>query len=101
MSRTKKTRPLAIRAADRTDGAVEVVLIHDHTNGVCEAEGLDVTQVLDLENGRGKCHAIVAPTGQVGICGCRWCSGYYERRWERRRERHSARREIAEQLQDV
>jgi hypothetical protein len=27
-------------------------------------------------------------------CGCRMCTGYFWRRWERRRDRHQARRAI-------
>ncbi|MET1071220.1 MAG: hypothetical protein ABWY11_01100 [Umezawaea sp.] len=93
MSRTDKTRPLWVQVADRR--MVTCVPVHDHRFGPCT---LPAETTVDT----------TVPGARVSGChwggnfhhlwnlsnGCRECTGYYDRRDDRRRSRHEARREL-------
>lgn len=90
MSRTDKTRPWQVRASDLP--MVTCYPIHDHTRGGCTLPP-NPTQAWG-PRGDHRCYWQEAPDfyyRRGGGCGCRMCTGYHERREDRRRERHAAR----------
>jgi hypothetical protein len=96
LSKTDKTRPWRVRAQEA--GLKEQ---HNHRNGVCDLPA-------DPSKGWGRfsgCHYTESHAfyyGPGGGCGCPMCSGQYENRQERRRDRHRAaqaiRRGVADEL---
>ncbi len=92
MSRTDKTRPEWVKIAERR--MVTCRPHHDHRFGPCTLpEQIDADTV--GHRGMDGCWWVVAEhiAGTVHN-GCRSCTGYYERREDRRRSRHESRREL-------
>lgn len=91
MSKTYKTRPLSVRVADVKDNGVGIKEVHDHRNGECDLPSSPVEQ-LKIE-GTTKCHWSYAYNGR-GLCGCGLCTERFQRRMDRRRERHNSKRSL-------
>lgn len=96
MSRTYKTRPLAVRMLDKKDNAVGVEEVHNHKDGrECDLPPYDAKSMMnDPRKGiYTKCHYYFVYKG-VNICGCRMCTGQEDRKTENRKARHSAKNEL-------
>ncbi|WP_033295770.1 hypothetical protein [Amycolatopsis jejuensis] len=99
MSRTDKTRPWWVRMADEPMRTCRPA--HDHRDGHCTLPP-DITRATESMGHVSTmgCHwratdfYLHAQSG--GSDGCRDCTGYYERRADRRRTRHESRRELRE-----
>lgn len=90
MSRTIKTMPWRVKVYD----AGWADPIHDHRFNECDLPPLshDVIGFTVVTN----CHwdqTAKAYYGDVTSDGCRMCTDYYMRKWDRRRSRHQAQRE--------
>lgn len=88
MSKTDKTKPWWVRVAEHNPPDQHDHRIHDCNlpeSAYAQADGYDwrdchwgdLSLWGDLDN---CCHG----------CGCRMCTGYYERLWGRRKSRHDA-----------
>ncbi len=66
---------------------------HDHSTGPCDLGRFDPA---DWQATR--CHIDLLYRGRNVCCGCRLCTGHDDRRVERRRDRHGARRQVREAL---
>jgi hypothetical protein len=93
MSKTDKTRPWAVRAAEQP--MVTCMPVHDHRWSGCtlpvahpDAVGFRVEGCYWEASDR-----FTYGRGCSG-CGCRMCTDFYGRRAERRRERHETRRRL-------
>lgn len=88
MSRTRKTRPIEVRMADKSDKGVGATADHNHANGECTLPESPTDQ-LKLTNKEWRdltCRWHFAYTGH-GLCGCWMCtdrSGKEQKRHERR-----------------
>lgn len=95
MSRTRKTRPLSVRIADKEDKKVGHVEVHNHINHDCDlpaslAEAVKTDAWLEArKTGRVPCHYSFTYTGH-GVCGCKMCTNQLERKTENRRVRHES-----------
>ncbi len=87
MSRTKKTRPLIVRMADKTDTRVEYSEHHNHESGVCTLPASPKDQ---FKNGHsrasGGCYYEWEYNGHR-VCGCPMCTEKIERRINVKRTR--------------
>lgn len=94
MSRTHKTRPLMVKAVDRTDHSVGLTEVHDHRGGDCTLPEQPPTKLDDLQEQlyRG-CYFDWEYTG-TQLCGCRMCTMHDEFRADRRRDRQKSKREL-------
>lgn len=96
MSRTRKTRPLMVKAADPTDHTVGLEEVHDHDDGVCnlpERPPRKLEHVTEIMYRPGQCYYTWEYKG-VGLCGCRMCTAHDEFKADRRKARHEAKREL-------
>jgi hypothetical protein len=93
MSRTDKTRPWWVKMAEQP--MVTCKPQHDHRFGPCTLpERIDAASAPIRRPSRG-CYWVVTDRYADTIHnGCRSCTGYYERREERRRSRHESHREL-------
>jgi hypothetical protein len=88
MSRTRKTRPIEVRMADKSDKGVGAITDHDHANGECTLPETPTAQ-LKLTNAQWRtltCRWHYQYTGH-GLCGCQMCTdrvGKENKRHERR-----------------
>lgn len=88
MSRTDVHRPPLVQARDPHNRHL-FVEFHDHaTKARCDLDRY-------LEEGwfRNACHLVYIGRRNI-YCGCRMCTGHDDRRVERRRDRHSWRRNL-------
>lgn len=105
MSRTDKTNPPRVRAV-RGEAT-----LHDRHSYGC----MQQTEACTLPEGPGvlltdydratcywyACEALGKRGKRVTICGCPMCTGSERRRYENRRTRHGARKQIEEQVADL
>jgi len=92
VSDTDKTRPWMVRAAEHP--GVTCLPVHDHRYGVCTLPDRPADALGYRMTG---CHwtwTAVMAYGRDGGCGCRMCTNHYERREQRRRDRHDVRRAL-------
>lgn len=92
MSKTRKTRPLMVRALDGRDQTVQLEEVHDHRNGECDLPTKGYAQPMNGHRAT-RCYYDYVHDG-VGVCGCPMCTAHFERREERRRDRHDAKRDL-------
>ncbi len=92
MSKTDKTKPWRVRVAEHNPWAW-----HYHEQGFCDLPPSPTSDGGTWHNrpdGSAGCHwsdwNIVYKDNCCYGCGCRLCTGYWERREERRRDRHRA-----------
>lgn len=95
MSRTRKTRPPFLRALDVTDTRVTFSESHDHRAGGCDLPSLADARSLYLADNRAynRLTCNYDWHSHASACGCPMCTMQVERRSERRRSRHGAKRE--------
>ena len=91
MSKTDKTRPQWVKASDHPALLEEE---HDHSQGLpCD---LPPRPLLWGAGEKTRCVWVMSQVaifrGEVGRCGCAFCSGRHWRREESRRERRQGRR---------
>lgn len=80
MSKTKKTRPLTVRMADKTDTDVQYSEHHNHVSGVCTLPGSLQEQFKNEPIlTQGQCYYEWKYSGHR-ICGCAMCTGKIERK---------------------
>ncbi len=97
MSRTDKTKPVAVRMIEHPPLIAE----HNHQDGICD---LPPTPLHDQRRYHTSFNCYWMETAVFGYrgcchgCGCRLCTGHWERREERRRSRHQARRQGREMV---
>ncbi len=72
--------------------------VHDHSNGPCTLPTLDEFR-RRINNGAGyrnfPCYWDIrwyVNSKIIRTCGCRMCTGYWDQRADRRRDRHEAKR---------
>lgn len=98
MSRTIKTMPPLVVAHDQH----ELVADHDHSKGECDLPPYPSTKRMLSEHGKwwkANCRWTYSATFWYSQhCGCRMCTAYYERLWERRQSRHNAKRDARQYL---
>jgi hypothetical protein len=91
MSRTRKTRPIMVRAADKEDKGVGLEERHNHSQGECTLPESPEAQINTPRTYTG-CYYIWLYTGHQ-LCGCPMCTdrwGRESKRVQRRRESKSA-----------
>lgn len=96
MSRTRKTRPLMVKAVDPRDHSVGLEESHDHDDGACdlpEKPPRKLEHIQELMYRPGKCYYTWNYTG-TQLCGCHICTAHYEFRADRRKSRHDSKREL-------
>lgn len=102
MSRTRKTRPLAVRMADAKDHGADFVEIHNHVNDrACDLpDKPDAKEMLNmvgiqtiLFKSTSPCHYSFHYNGK-NICGCRMCTQHDEHHAENRKNRHEAKEHL-------
>jgi len=100
MSKTDKTKPWRVRVAEHHPWAW-----HNHESGYCDLPPSPLSDGGTFQrrpDGSAGCYWSDWNLCYKGVCcygcGCRLCTGYYERRWERRRDRHQARQRTREIL---
>lgn len=97
MSRTHKTRPLMVKAADPKDHSVLLVEEHDHREGDCDLPARPPRKLADLRaqlRAGTRCRYVWEPTGNARLCGCRMCTMHDYFKAERRKDRREAKRRL-------
>lgn len=100
MSKTDKTDPYWVKAASGKQG-VAYKASHDHSRGPCDLPA-DHRKGLRAGWGKTRCHWTETLSFWMTEqqCGCPMCTGRDERRIERRRSRHNARKVLRTQYPD-
>lgn len=90
MSKTDKTRPYHVKAADHIRER------HNHTDGVCDIAGLPPVAQNVWRSGvrRGQCYYEYEWWRPEFRCGCATCSPDKVHNQRNRRDRHDAKRRI-------
>lgn len=89
MSKTDKTRPWWVKASERA--MVTCVPVHRHEDGLCDLPD-DPREAMGPR--RNSCYwtaSTLTTYGPGSGCGCAMCTLRWERRADRRRDRHTAR----------
>lgn len=100
MSKTFKTRPLTVRLSDPNDNKVGYEEKHSHHgNRECDLPNTVKEQIkLDADKLRNlNCYYDFKYIGHR-VCGCPMCTEKFERKVARKKERHSKKTSISEQL---
>lgn len=90
MSRTFKTDPYRIKLRHPHRSGIHPRPVHNHTTQRCTLPKDPAEAPFRIIGGH-ECHWEWKYTG-VNECGCRMCTNYWQRRWDRHRERHHGRR---------
>lgn len=91
MSRTDKTQPWRNRIAEHPQE------VHDHRSGPCDLPKDPLTypdtSAVPKTWSCTRCYWDVQLNHLYDhhVCGCRMCTGYYERKWDNRKERYRGR----------
>lgn len=101
MSKTRKTRPLIVKIFDPTDKSVDIAESHSHEDGLeCDLPSRkDLKAIIDAHQ-KGiytRCDYTFSYVGK-NLCGCKQCTGQDDRKIERRKTRHSAKKVIEESI---
>lgn len=91
MSRTIKTMPPAVRALDQRS----LREYHNHDRGPCDLPEHPTLASVGWGDWQRNCHWDYSHGFYYtnSFCGCRSCTDYWGRKWERRKDRHIAKRE--------
>lgn len=89
MSKTWKTRPIHIRAADSHDHGVDIDVHHDHRTGGCDLPAVPERSKVSDTN----CYYIWQYNGH-GLHSCGLCTDKYGRKAKRKSERSKAKRDL-------
>lgn len=102
MSKTFKTQPFIVRKLNKQDHAVQFEEHHDHRQQACDLPPKDVKLLLSHAQNHvhTTCYYTYVFTGK-GVCGCRMCTSYYERKAERRKNRHKIKTELREKIKET
>jgi hypothetical protein len=93
MSRTDKTRPRWVKMADQP--MVTARPRHDHRFGPCTLpDRIDAATAPVIRPAAGCCWEATDRFAGTLHDGCRECTGYWNRRADRRRSRHDIRRRL-------
>lgn len=87
MSRTFKTDPYWVKLRHPERSGIHPVARHDHSDTPCNLPSSPTESTYVF----GDCYWEWHYTG-VNECGCRMCTNYWQRRWDRRRARNYERR---------
>lgn len=90
MSRTFKTDPFWVKLQHPERTGIHPREVHDHRDGKCNLPTLDRASCIRWA-GVHDCRWEWKYSG-VNECGCRMCTNYWQRRWDRRRVRNHERR---------
>lgn len=101
LSKTDKTRPLAVRMMDPKDTAAGITESHNHEKGYCDLPERNYKAIEERHRQiaadeypvpyKDRCSYNFAYKG-VNICGCTICSAQFSRREERRKIRHESKK---------
>lgn len=110
MSKTLKTRPLAVRILDMKDHTVGSKETHRHQKGHCDLPEHNIKALMEredeLNNGEypykrsESCTYDFAYTG-VGICGCKLCTDQFGRKKGVRRTRHKMKSDLTAEAKKI
>jgi hypothetical protein len=89
MSRTDKTKPWWVRVAEH-----KLIEVHNHIGGVCTLPESPYQRLSRHEGCHYRDWNLCYKGNCCYGCGCRMCTGYYERKADRRKSRHQARIEL-------